>query len=142
MRVGTVIILQYLCCDSNTLVLSCFSPLAPQFQLIPRKCQGSNLCNFYEKCGPQARLMNMTLHLESFVELLPGAKKDGFCLCFYPFLFVISAEFIIRFFALGIAVKKWYQMWLLNFKFSLIIKEIRVYPLLSSKKRSQKHGLR
>jgi len=68
--------------------------------------------------------MNMTLHLESFVELLPGAKKDGFCLCFYPFLFVISAEFIIRFFALGIVVKKWYQMWLLNFKSSLIAQEI------------------
>ena len=50
-------------------------------------------------------------------------------------MFVISADFIIRFFALGIVVKKWYQMWLLNFKFSLIIKEIRVYPLLSSKKR-------
>ena len=46
--------------------------------------------------------------LESFVELLPGAKKDGFYLCFYPYLFVISAEFIIWFFALGIAVEKLY----------------------------------
>ena len=43
---------------------------------------------------------------------------------------VQSAEFIIRFFALGIAVEKWYQMCLLNFKSFLLAKEIRVYPLL------------
>ena len=43
---------------------------------------------------------------------------------------VISAEFIIRFFALGIAVEKCCQMCLLNFKSSLIAKEIIVYPLL------------
>ena len=53
--------------------------------------------------------------------------------CFYPFLFVISAEFIIRFFGLGIAVEKWYQMCLINFKSSLIAKEIGAYPLLLSK---------
>ena len=44
--------------------------------------------------------------------------------CFYPFLFVISAEFIIRFFEVGIVVEKWYQMCLINFKSSLIAKEI------------------
>ena len=53
--------------------------------------------------------------------------------CFYPFLFVISAEFIIRFFGLGIAIEKWYQMCLINFKISLIAKEIGAYTLLLSK---------
>ena len=53
--------------------------------------------------------------------------------CFYPFLFVISAEFIIRLLGLGIAVEKWYQMCLINFKSSLIAKEIGAYPLLLSK---------
>ena len=52
---------------------------------------------------------------------------------FYPFLFVISAEFIIRFFLLGIAVERWHQIYLLNFKSSLIAKEIGVYPLVLSK---------
>ena len=50
--------------------------------------------------------------------------------CFYPFLFVISAEFIIWFFGLGIAVEKWYQMYLINFKSYLIAKEIGAYPFL------------
>ena len=62
--------------------------------------------------------------------------------CFYPFLFVISTVFIIRFLALGIVVEKWYQMCLLSFKNSLIAKEIRVYPLLLSKWWCQKLGLR
>jgi len=53
--------------------------------------------------------------------------------CFYPFLFVISAEFIIRFYGLGIAVEKWYQICLINFKSSLIPKETGAYPLLLSK---------
>ena len=52
---------------------------------------------------------------------------------FNPFLFVISAEFIIQFFGLGIAVEKWYQVCLINFKSSLIAKEIGAYPLLLSK---------
>ena len=34
--------------------------------------------------------------------------------CFYPFLFMISAEFIIRFFGLGIAVEKWNQKCLMK----------------------------
>ena len=46
--------------------------------------------------------------------------------CFYPFLFVISAEFIILFFGLEIAVEKWYQMCLINFKSSLIAKELEL----------------
>ena len=47
--------------------------------------------------------------------------------------YLISAEFIIWIFTLGIAVEKWYQMCLLNFKSYLIAKEIRDYPLLLSK---------
>ena len=54
-----------------------------------------------------------------------------YCLCL--FLFVNSAEFIIRFYALGIAVEKWYQIHLLNFRSFRIAKEIRVYALLLSK---------
>ena len=53
--------------------------------------------------------------------------------CFYPFLFVISAEFIIRIFGIGIALEKWYQMCLINFKSSLITKKIGAYPLPLSK---------
>ena len=59
--------------------------------------------------------------------------KSAAVYCFYPFPFVISAEFIIRFFGLGIAVEKWYQMYLIKFKSSLIAKEIGAYPLLLSK---------
>ena len=53
--------------------------------------------------------------------------------CFYPFLLVISAEFIIRFFGLGIAVEQWHKLCLINFKNILIAKEIGAYPLLLSK---------
>ena len=60
-------------------------------------------------------------------------SKSAATYCFYPFLFVIPAELIIRFFTFGIAVEKWSQMCLLNFKSSLVAKEIRVYPLLLSK---------
>ena len=45
---------------------------------------------------------------------------------------VISAGFIICFFGLGIEVEKCYQMYLLNFKSSVIAKEIGAYPLLLS----------
>ena len=53
--------------------------------------------------------------------------------CYNPFLFVYSAEFIIRFFGPGITIEKWYQMCLINFKISHIAKEIGAYPLLLSK---------
>ena len=43
--------------------------------------------------------------------------------CFNPFLFVISAEFIIWFFGLGIAVEKWYQICLINFKIVSLLKK-------------------
>ena len=74
--------------------------------------------------------MNMTLHFGKLGGTLAWGQKS---IVSISFLLVISAEFIICFFALGIAVEKWYQMCLLNFKRSLIAKEIRVYPLLLSK---------
>ena len=46
--------------------------------------------------------------------------------CFYPFLFVIWAEFIIRLFALGIAVEKWYQMCLWNLKVLSLLKRLEL----------------
>ena len=46
---------------------------------------------------------------------------------------VILAGFIICFFGLGIEVEKCYQMYLLNFKSSIIAKAIGAYPLLLSK---------
>ena len=65
--------------------------------------------------------MNMTFHFGKLRRTLClGPKISGF----YLFLFVISAEFIIRYFALGIDVEKRYQICLLNFKSSLIAEEL------------------
>ena len=55
---------------------------------------------------------------------------------------VISAGFIICFFGLGIEVEKCYQIYLVNFKSSVIAKQIGAYPLLLSKWWRWKFGLR
>jgi len=74
-----------------------------------------------------------SLSVKCMRQLSGPTAKSAVIYCFYPFLFVISAGFIIRFFGLGIAVEKWYQMCLINFKSSFIDIEIGAYPLLLSK---------
>ena len=63
----------------------------------------------------------------------PHGSESAAIYRFCPFLFAISAEFIIRFFGLRIVVEKRNQMCLINFKSFLISKEIGAYPLLVSK---------
>ena len=71
----------YYCVARVTLVLSrFFFFLCRRCRLIPGNWQGSNLCGFYGKCGPQAGLMNMVLHFEKLRRTLAWGQKGWFCL--------------------------------------------------------------
>ena len=63
--------------------------------------------------GPTANIyfwvINKKLYRSKNVAFSHGSESATIY-CFYPFLFVISAEFIIRFFGLAIMEEKWYQI--------------------------------
>ena len=47
-------------------------------------CPSFFFCSFYGKCGPQARLMNMTLHFGKLLKTLAWGQKGWFLLVHEP----------------------------------------------------------